>query len=722
MPPVLPPSQINRVFRFGVFELHVRSGELRKNGELVRLQQQPLRVLIALLEYSGEVITREEIRERVWSDDSIQDFDNSLRVAINKLRQALGDDPEEPQFIATVPRRGYRWLHPVTVHESPPVALETPNELEDDPTAGLAIDVLPSKEPKQGVGLGKILSTAFLLLIVIGAAKYLRNSKPVEESKVVPLTSYPGLEYMPSISPDGTRVAFAWTGNNPTDPYSVYVKAIGGEHAQRLAQPPAGASDGDPVWSPDGKFVYFARRGSGQTGLFVVPAEGGAAQMVIPTSMSNRRLRRDRFDVSPDGKSLVYPDEIPGKETVALFVLDLATKQSRQITWPPSNSEGDGDPAYSHDGKTIAIHRNTFDREQVFLVGAEGGEPRFLMSNFETDFIDGLCWTGDDRDIIFGGKQLRRVSTASDDPVVSNIMFVPGPSTFPAQRGNLIAYVQAAVNANIWKLDLRDATHAKGDPVKLISSTRQQAAASYSPDGSRIAFQSDRSGYWEIWTCNRDGSEPEQLTHFGGPLAGTPRWSPDGKKIAFDSRASGIAQIYVLPANGGAAQRITNDPDGGEVPSWSRDGKWIYYTANHKGIQDIWRMPVAGGTSNAVTNNGGIYGAESPDGKYLYFSRSSHDPTIWRIPVEGGREEQLKSVPRPFDCSHWVVVPGGIYLVDSNGDLLFYQATKDKATKILHDQRFITDWSMAISPDGRELVWAQIDDRSADLMLVENLH
>ena len=88
-------------------------------ASVVRLQQQPSRVLLALLEYSGEVITREELRDRVWPGASVQDFDNSLRVAVNKLRQALDDDPDNPEYVETLPRRGYRWLCTVTVHENP---------------------------------------------------------------------------------------------------------------------------------------------------------------------------------------------------------------------------------------------------------------------------------------------------------------------------------------------------------------------------------------------------------------------------------------------------------------------------------------------------------------------------------------------------------------------------------------------------------------------------
>jgi Tol biopolymer transport system component len=284
----------------------------------------------------------------------------------------------------------------------------------------------------------------------------------------------------------------------------------------------------------------------------------------------------------------------------------------------------------------------------------------------------------------------------------------------------MLAYVQSTANANIWKLDLRDSTHAAGEPTKLISSTQQQAAASFSPDASRIAFQSDRSGDWEIWICDRDGSNAIQLTHFRGAPTGTPRWSPDGKLIAFDSRANGISQIFVVPPEGGEPRQITTDSMGGQVPAWSHDGKWIYYSTIRSSAANVWRLPVAGGPPQPVTSNSGLYAVESLDGKYLYYSRSSADSTIWRIPLSGGVEERISGVPKPFDPSHWVIVGKGIYVIDGDGDLYFYRFSDESVIKVVHDARFITDWSMAVSPNEREIVWAQIDARQSDLMLVEN--
>src|SRR5712671_4957271 len=102
------------ILRFGVFEVDVRAGELRKQGVRVKLQEQPFQVLTVLLQCPGEVVTREELRNQNWPADTFVDFDNSLNTAINKLREALGDSAESPRFIETLPRRGYRFIAPVT--------------------------------------------------------------------------------------------------------------------------------------------------------------------------------------------------------------------------------------------------------------------------------------------------------------------------------------------------------------------------------------------------------------------------------------------------------------------------------------------------------------------------------------------------------------------------------------------------------------------------------
>src|SRR5438034_2081812 len=107
-------SRSSRVLRFGTFEVDLRAGELRKQGVRIKLQEQPFRVLTLLLQRPGEVVTREELRSSTWPADTFVDFDSSLNTSINKLREALGDSADNPRFIETLPRRGYRFIAPVT--------------------------------------------------------------------------------------------------------------------------------------------------------------------------------------------------------------------------------------------------------------------------------------------------------------------------------------------------------------------------------------------------------------------------------------------------------------------------------------------------------------------------------------------------------------------------------------------------------------------------------
>src|SRR5438034_7913036 len=111
-------SRTPSIVRFGTFEVDVRAGELRKQGVRIKLQEQPFHVLAVLLQRPGEVVTREELRNQNWPADTFVDFDNSLNTAINKLREALGDSADSPRFIETLPRRGYRFLAPVTDRKS----------------------------------------------------------------------------------------------------------------------------------------------------------------------------------------------------------------------------------------------------------------------------------------------------------------------------------------------------------------------------------------------------------------------------------------------------------------------------------------------------------------------------------------------------------------------------------------------------------------------------
>jgi Tol biopolymer transport system component len=284
-----------------------------------------------------------------------------------------------------------------------------------------------------------------------------------------------------------------------------------------------------------------------------------------------------------------------------------------------------------------------------------------------------------------------------------------------------LVYVRRSEDLNIWRVE----TSAVGAPasspnVVAISSTRLDWNPQFSPDGRRVAFQSTRSGDWEIWLADPDGANAVQLTSMGAPLTGTARWSPDGQTIAFHSNPEGPLDIYLIPAVGGRPRRLTSHPATDQAPSFSRNGQWIYFSSNRTGEYQIWKMPVSGGDAVQVTHNTGYVAFESPDGAYVYYTQTANPPSgLWRLPVSGGQPVKLAEgvVSRAF-----AVVERGIYYIDrpaGEARLQFFDFATARSTIVarnLGDVRM----GLAASRDGRTILYSRVDSSVDDLMLVEN--
>src|SRR5439155_22392298 len=167
---------------------------------------------------------------------------------------------------------------------------------------------------------------------------------------------------------------------------------------------------------------------------------------------------------------------------------------------------------------------------------------------------------------------------------------------------------------NIWRLDLAAPGRPAGAPTRVIASTRLDLNAQFSPDATRIVFESLRSGTQEIWVADRKGENALQLTSLNGRRGGTPGWSPDGQWIVFDLRTGGPGDIYVISSRGGAPRRLTTHPADDLVPSWSRDGSWVYFGSTGTGRYQIWKVSPKGGEPVQVTRQGGTYCKEWREG------------------------------------------------------------------------------------------------------------
>jgi Tol biopolymer transport system component len=236
-------------------------------------------------------------------------------------------------------------------------------------------------------------------------------------------------------------------------------------------------------------------------------------------------------------------------------------------------------------------------------------------------------------------------------------------------------------------------------------------------------FYSNRSGLNQIWVCDADGTRAAQLTSMTGNITGTPRWSPDGKQISFDSNTGGDWQIYVMDADGGKPKPLTNDKLNNFVTSWSRNGRWIYFGKGSNGDEQIWKIAPEGGAAAQVTRHGGTGSIESADGKTLFFVKAlgGNRTSLWRMPVDGGNEIQV--VPS-LHRYNFAVTATGIYydtvtLQDKPSSIEYLDFASGKVTT-LYTLAKPVDLGLAVSPDGRYLLFAQNDFSGSDLMVVEN--
>src|SRR5215472_8395478 len=258
------PNQVgtSQVIRFATFEVDLQAQELRKAGVKLKLPGQPFQVLSILLDRPGEVITREDLQKRLWPDTFV-DVDHNLNSAINKIREVLGDSSENPRFVETLPRRGYRFIAPITVNGAAATAeAHTP---ENRSTRG-----------SESTAIRKLHALALLgAVILLGAGGlwiYKRRETPAAppQRTLTRITFDEGLQNEPTWSPDGRYIAYS---SDRGGKFDIWVQQVSGGDPVQITKGPG--HHWQPDWSPDGKYIAY-RSEEGNGGIYIVPALGGA--------------------------------------------------------------------------------------------------------------------------------------------------------------------------------------------------------------------------------------------------------------------------------------------------------------------------------------------------------------------------------------------------------------------------------------------------------------
>jgi Tol biopolymer transport system component/DNA-binding winged helix-turn-helix (wHTH) protein len=601
------PKSSRGCLRFGVFEADPIARELRKNGVKIKLQDQPFQVLAILLERAGEVIPREELRQKVWTADTFVDFDNGLNTAINKIREVLGDSAENPRFVQTLPRRGYRFIAPVD---------------------GFA---KPAPPTSRRLRLMFVAVAGFTVLLAI-AGLYLftarRRASPSPALTVTRLTNRGNLAGV-AISGDGKYLAYVVAAG---DQQSLRILQVGtGNDVQLLSAAKADYHRG-MTFSPDSSYIYYTRsQPEGQSALYRIPVLGGMPTKLIEDVDSPPGISRD-------GKRIAFIryDSI-GRTHVLMVAGPDGSGEYKLVQAKYPDEAFDSGPAWSPDGKVLAIWQSS----SLVAIPVSGGPAKVIASEWRHQ-LGQPAWLADGSGLIVAAASVAHSSHYTQlweisypDGKATRILDDPfryGRVSLTADSRILVAQ-QVDQPSSIWVAPAQDPDRAR--PVTpLTGRFIGTSGVTWTPDG-HILYTSNATGNFELWMTNPDGSSARALPILERAGKFFPSVCPDGRTVVFNGGRDNRKMVLRADLEGGQSQALAE----GFYPRCSPDGRWVLFSSENS----LVKVSLKGGKPIELSNHpcGAI--DISSDGERIACVYRSPNRS-WQlaiIPFSGGRATKL---------------------------------------------------------------------------------
>lgn len=620
-------SQLESVSKvgFGLYEADLHSGELWKAGRKIKLQGQPFKVLTVLLEKPGEVVTREELRVRLWGKDAVGDFDHSLGTAINKIREALSDTADNPRFVETLARRGYRFIAPVTVLEpvvevsapAPAAILEPVARMERFPVAAPAALVETVLVPVQPATLWwkKALIWAVPVLVA-GVLGYLGGSgrgpgiprieRITHSGRIAP--GMQAMESLPAFATDGLRlfIPVIYGGRAELAQVDAHTGTV-----QHMDVPSEIAAPTLGDLSPDGASLLLRSHLSPESEqpLWTVPTAGGSA-----LRLSNVVAHDATW--MPDGKGVLYAT---GNQ---LLVNRLEDGSSRPFATLPGRAFW---LRWSPDGNLLrfTLMDPVGHTLSLWEVGRDGKDAKAILTG-GAGTPSHCCgvWSGDGKYFVYqasqgdGGDLWRLSGKSTSGPVrITN-----GPLSFEApamaRSGHRIYFLGLETQSSLLEFDA-------GKHVFL-------PVPEFLAGASRVEYSRDRA--WVLWTdikgrlwrARANGSETIQVTPNSMQVF-IAHWSPDGSKLALMAREQDKAwQLYLVAPDGGTPQRLLSEQRNAADPSWSADGQRLVFgrvtdvMGKEDGPRALEMLDLRTQKVSMLPGSDGLFSPRwSPDGRFI---------------------------------------------------------------------------------------------------------
>jgi Tol biopolymer transport system component/DNA-binding winged helix-turn-helix (wHTH) protein len=689
-------------YRFGVFELNSLSRQLLKNGREVRVQEQPLRLLLTLLEHPGELVTREELRDKLWATETFVEFDDGLNTAVQKVRQVLGDDARNPRFVETVPRKGYRFIAPMSVDEE---LAPASNGAAPGPAVRLApVVAMAPALPESATVSATVLARKFALwpvLVCTAVSVAVGWLLPHRSSLTVPppllklsITPPAGVELRSgfrggsAISPDGRTVAFVATRNGKK---RLWLRGLDSTDSRELP----GTDDALlPFWAPDGNSIAFV---AGRR-LRTVNISGGSPQDLAPASRPTRgawfedgtivfspgrfeplyRVRQSGGKPVPvtdtDVSGAYWPVAIPGTNRFLYFdetrgvvsLASLSDTHSRQELF-----SADSNAVYTapHDGDPGSL----FWMKGTVLVGQAFNPATGKLSGDPVPVAEGVGFADHVHFADLSASRNGVLLYGAGDTVMRRLAWLRRDGSTVGIEGEQAwlravrlspdghrAIIEQGITRTLWTMnfDLKVLTRLTFDP-------RLSGWPVWSPDGSRVAYSAERGERLAIFLRDAGGITQEQrLTSstFDNYLYD---WSSDGKYLAYcEMNPQTKIDVWILPMKDRKPFPLFQTPFNEDTPRFSPDVRWIAYVSDETGRNEVYvtSFPRLGGKWQ-ISTNGGSDPRWSRDGRELFYIAA--DSRLMSVRLKTGPSRFEWSAPQSLFS---MPLPGTAYDVAPAGD------------------------------------------------------
>lgn len=614
------------IVSFGEFEADLRSRELRKNGARVRLPDQAFMVLAILLERPRELVTREEMQREIWPSDTFVDFDHGLNNAVNRLREALGDSAEKPQFVETLPRRGYRFLATVKAHSA---GIEPPGnvELATESSRIVQSSRIAGRDSRPPLRKSLFWILALGVIALLFAIKYAYTPNlPASRSYVLPpegatfnLINDDGGSVV--LSPDGRKLAFV--AIDAKGPGRIWVRPL-----SKLSADPLDGTEGAtfPFWSPDGQWIAFFANGK----LKKVRLGGGPPINLCDAPFGRGgSWKKNVIIFAPASHTGIYKVADSGGSPVQLTTIDSSIHTTHR--WPKFLPDG------RHFLYLAASHFRDAAHDGLYLGSINGERPEFLVpSESDGAYVSGFLFFYSN-----GMFQMQRF-----DPQAGQTQGEPRPTGEKVLYDSSIWKVVFDVSENTMAYELGEKVGGtqlrwldrSGKELESIGTPVFQWEVQLSPDGKKIATGIGEVGYSNVWVYDLVRRVRTQVT-FSKFDHGSAIWSPDGKQLILGSKAK-YYTLARIDSNGANSEQPVLDTG---TDSWpldlSKDGRYLLYGQGSnigRTKSQLWIYATQGDRSpyrllqgNSVEKDGQF----SPNGRWVaYVSDQSGREQVYVVP------------------------------------------------------------------------------------------